>query len=76
MCLGVPMKVIEIDGKTATVEIAHVRQHCDLSLSPEAKVGDYVIVHAGFAIEILDEEDARETLELLDAVGFDTGGER
>ena len=60
------MKIIEIDGTTATVEMAHVRQECDLSLSPAAKVGDYVIVHAGFAIEILDEEDARETLELLD----------
>jgi hydrogenase expression/formation protein HypC len=70
------MKIIEIDGKTATVEMSQVRQQCDLSLSPEAKVGDYVIVHAGFAIEILDEEDARETLELLDAVGFDTDGER
>lgn len=76
MCLGVPMKIIDIEGTTATVEMAHVRQRCDLSLSPEAKVGDYVIVHAGFAIEVLNEEEARETLELLDAVGFDTGGER
>jgi hydrogenase expression/formation protein HypC len=66
------MKIIEIDGTKATVEMARVRQECDLSLSPEAKVGDYVIVHAGFAIEILDEEDARETLELLDQIGFDT----
>jgi hydrogenase expression/formation protein HypC len=73
MCLGVPMKIIAVDGTTATVEMANVRQECDLSLSPGAKVGDYVIVHAGFAIEILDEEDARETLELLDQIGFDTG---
>ncbi len=73
MCLGVPMKIIAVDGTTATVEMAQVRQECDLSLSPGAKVGDYVIVHAGFAIEILDEEDARETLELLDKIGFDTG---
>ena len=70
------MKIIEIDGTTATVEMAHVRQECDLSLSPDARVGDYVIVHAGFAIEILDEEDARETLDLLDVVGFDPGGGR
>jgi len=67
------MKIIEIDGKTAIVEMSQVRQQCDLSLSPEAKVGDYVIVHAGFAIEVLDEEEARETLDLLDEVGFDTG---
>jgi hydrogenase expression/formation protein HypC len=67
------MKIVEIEGKTATVEMAHVRQECDLSLSPDAKVGDYVIVHAGFAIEVLDEEDAQETLALLDEIGFDTG---
>jgi len=73
MCLGVPMKIIEIVGTTATVEMSHVRQECDLSLSPDARVGDYVIVHAGFAIEVLDEEEARETLDLLDEVGFDTG---
>ncbi|HUU56589.1 MAG TPA: HypC/HybG/HupF family hydrogenase formation chaperone [bacterium] len=73
MCLGVPMKIIEIAGTTATVEMSHVRQECDLSLSPDARVGDYVIVHAGFAIEVLDEEEAQETLDLLDEVGFDTG---
>jgi hydrogenase expression/formation protein HypC len=67
------MKIIEIDGTRATVEMSGVRQECDLSLSPDAKVGDYVIIHAGFAIEILDEEEARETLDLLDEVGFDTG---
>jgi hydrogenase expression/formation protein HypC len=76
MCLGVPMKIIAVEGTTATVEMAQVRQECDLSLAPEARVGDYVIVHAGFAIEVLDEEDARETLELLDAMGFDTERER
>jgi hydrogenase expression/formation protein HypC len=76
MCLGVPMKIIEVEGTTATVEMAQVRQECDLSLAPEARVGDYVIVHAGFAIEVLDEEDARETLELLDAMDFDTERER
>ena len=67
------MKIIEIVGTTATVEMSHVRQECDLSLSPDARVGDYVIVHAGFAIEVLNEEEARETLDLLDEVGFDTG---
>lgn len=70
------MKIVEIDGTTAKVEMVHVRQECDLSLAPAAKVGDYVIVHAGFAIEVLDEEEARETLDLLDEVGFDTGRER
>jgi hydrogenase expression/formation protein HypC len=76
MCLGIPMKIVAREGKLATVEMAHVRHQCDLSLSPEAQVGDYVIVHAGFAIEVLDEAEAQETLDLLDQVGFDTGRER
>jgi hydrogenase expression/formation protein HypC len=70
------MKIIAIEGTTATVEIAHVRQECDLSLAPAAKLGDYVIVHAGFAIEVLDEGEAQDTLDLLDEVGFDTGRDR
>jgi hydrogenase expression/formation protein HypC len=74
MCLGIPMKIIALDGATATVELAHVRQECDVSLAPGARVGDYVIIHAGFAIEVLDEEEARETLALIDQIGFDVGG--
>jgi len=73
MCLGIPMKIVAVDGTAATVQVAEVRQRCDLSLVEEAKVGDYVIVHAGFAIEVLDEEDARETLAMLDQMGVDVG---
>ncbi len=66
MCLGIPVKVIEIkkDGM-AMAEIAGVRREIGIQLVPDVKVGDYVILHAGFAIQILDEKEAQETLDLL-----------
>ena len=70
MCLGVPMKIIEIDGITATAEITGVKRKISLQLVDEAKIGDYVIVHAGFAIQILDEKEAMETLSLLQEFGI------
>jgi len=69
MCLAVPMKIVESDGFMATAEMSGVRREVDLTLLPEAGVGDYVIVHAGFAISVLDEEEARQTLELLAEAG-------
>lgn len=68
MCLAVPSKIICINDDIAEVEIGGLKRHVSLQLVPEAKVGDYVIVHAGFAIEILDEESARQTLELLEEI--------
>ena len=66
MCVGVPMRVVSIDGTDAIAEIDGVRREASLMLmDQEVRVGDYVIVHAGFAISRLDEEDARQTLELL-----------
>jgi len=65
------MRVVEKSGTLATVELATLRQRCDVSLVPAVKVGDYVIIHAGFAIEILDEDEACETLAMLDAMGLD-----
>ncbi len=65
MCLAVPAKVLTIDGDHAMVEMGTLHQDCYLSLVPEAKVGDYVIIHAGYAIEILDQEEARITLDLF-----------
>lgn len=59
------MKVIEIDGDQGIVEIESVRRTIGLQLLQEVKIGEYVIVHAGFAIEKLDEKAAMETLELL-----------
>jgi hydrogenase expression/formation protein HypC len=68
MCLAIPMKVLEIDGTHGTVELGGMRKEVMLTLTPDATIGDYVIVHAGYAIEILDEAEAQETLELLRAI--------
>ncbi len=65
MCLAIPGKIVEISGSAARVDIEGVVREANISLLPDAKVGDYVIVHAGFAIEKYDEEDAKETLKLL-----------
>ena len=65
MCLAVPGKIIEISGSTARVDIEGTIREANISLLPGVKVGEYVIVHAGFAMEKYDEEDAKETLRLL-----------
>ncbi|MGN0941428.1 MAG: HypC/HybG/HupF family hydrogenase formation chaperone [Selenomonadaceae bacterium] len=64
MCLAVPAKVITINDELATVEVRGVTREASLMLLPEAKVGDYVLVHAGFAMQIVTENDVRETNEL------------
>jgi len=58
MCLAVPLKLISIDGTNGVGEFDGVRRKVQLTFVPQAKVGDYVIVHAGFAMEIMDEEQA------------------
>ncbi len=65
MCLAVPMKLVEISGDTAVAEIGGVRREVNVQLLEGAGIGDYVIVHAGFAIQKLDREDAEETLRLF-----------
>ncbi len=66
MCLGVPMQVISIDGNEAVAEIDGVQRAASLMLlEEEISVGDYVIVHAGFAISRLDEAEALETLRIM-----------
>ena len=59
MCLAVPAKVVEIKDQLASVELNGVRRAASLMLLPEAKLGDYVLVHAGFAMQIVDEEEVR-----------------
>ncbi len=66
MCLAIPMKVIEIEGPVARVEEEGVRRKARVDLIDGVKVGDYVIVHAGVAIDRLDPEEARETLRLFE----------
>lgn len=65
MCLAVPGKVLEIDGDRAKVDYGGVVREANISLVP-AKVGDYVVVHAGFAIEIMDTDEAEKVIELWD----------
>lgn len=66
MCLGVPMQVVSVDGTDIVAEIDGVRREASLMiLDDEVRVGDFVIVHAGFAISRLDEAEARETLAMM-----------
>jgi hydrogenase expression/formation protein HypC len=65
MCLAVPGKVVEISGSTARVDLEGVVREANVSLLPGLEVGDYVIVHAGFAMERYDRGYARETLRLI-----------
>ena len=66
MCLAVPMKIPELkDGGMAAVTVMGTMRDVALDLTPQAQVGDYVLVHAGFAIEIVDQQYAEETLELI-----------
>ncbi len=66
MCLAIPAKVTAIDGVGATVDIGGVTRQTSLMLTPEAKVGDYVLIHTGFAINVIDEEEAQETMRILE----------
>jgi hydrogenase expression/formation protein HypC len=65
MCLGIPMLIVERSGDDAVAESAGVRKRIRLDLLESAAIGDYVLIHAGYAIEKLDTEEALETLELL-----------
>jgi len=65
MCLGVVGRIDEIDGEMAMAEIMGVRRQISIVLVPEVKVGSYVMIHAGFAINEMDEKDARETEDMI-----------
>ncbi len=65
MCLSVPGRVLETDGARGTVDVAGNTVDTDFAFMPDVKAGEYVLVHAGFAIQKYDEVDALETLRLL-----------
>ena len=65
MCLAIPSKIIEIDDQKAVIDVDGVRRECSLLMLEDPRIGDYVIVHAGFAIHKIDETAAMETLSLL-----------
>jgi len=68
MCLAIPAKIIEISDGEAMVDFGGVRRNVMLTLLPEVKEGDYVLVHTGYAIELLDPEKALETLRLWEEI--------
>jgi hydrogenase expression/formation protein HypC len=68
MCLGVVGRIEKIDGDMATAEIMGVYRQISIVLVPDIKVGEYVMIHAGFAINQMDEEYAKETEEILKEV--------
>lgn len=66
MCLAIPAKITELgDGGLATVDILGATREISLDLTPQAEIGSYVLVHAGFAIEVVDEQFAQETIDLI-----------
>jgi hydrogenase expression/formation protein HypC len=72
MCLGIPAQIVEqldLEAGIAKAEISGVRRNVSVALCPEAEVGDWVLVHVGFALSRIDEEQARETIALLEQMG-------
>ena len=65
MCLAVPMRIVSMKESTGIAEMGGVKKNISFIMCPEAKIDDYVIVHAGFAIQILDENEANERLKLF-----------
>lgn len=68
MCLAIPMKILKIEGDKANVSSGGIQRSIGISFLNNPKIGDYVIVHAGFAIEKLDPVKAKETLKLLEEI--------
>jgi hydrogenase expression/formation protein HypC len=65
MCLAIPAKILSIEGTEAQVDVGGVGRTISLWLTPEAQVGEYVYIHTGFAISVVDEAEALESLRLL-----------
>lgn len=65
MCLGVPTRIVAIDGDRAIGEVGGVQREISIVMTPGVRIGDYVIVHAGFAIQVLEREAAEQTLEIF-----------
>lgn len=65
MCLGIPVQIVSVDGMTAQAKIGDMEKSIDLRLLPEARPGDYVILHAGFAMQVIDPLEAKATFDLI-----------
>ena len=65
MCLAIPVKLISVEENTGYVEIGNTKRKVNLMLLPDAKVGDYILIHAGFAISKVEEGEVKELFDLL-----------
>jgi hydrogenase expression/formation protein HypC len=68
MCLGIPMKIIKIEGDKAIVKTDGLKREANISLIKNPKVGEYIMIHAGFAIEKIKESEAKKTLKALKSI--------
>ena len=68
MCLGIPAKIVRIDEVMAEVDVGGVKRKISIQLLQDVRIGEYVLLHAGFAIQKIDEKEARETLKLLEEI--------
>ena len=68
MCLAIPALIKSIEGNEAEAEIGGITRRVSLWLTPEAEVGDYVLLHTGYAINVIDQEEAEETLRLFEEI--------
>ena len=74
MCLAIPAKVKSLAGDTAIVDVSGVKREANVMMTPDVKVGDYIIMHAGFAIQVLDTTEAEKTLRLLEEIAVSEPG--
>ena len=65
MCLAIPGSIVAIEGTNATIDMLGVQRRISISLTPQAQVGDYVLVHAGFAIEVIDADPSNSCASLM-----------
>ena len=65
MCLAIPALVKSVDGLNAEVEIGGIQRNISIQLTPEVQAGEYVLIHTGYSISIIDSEEAEETMKLL-----------
>jgi len=65
MCLAIPARIVELEGDKAVVDAMGNRWRAKTTLLPEAKLGDLILIHAGFAISLVDEEEAKKTWQLI-----------
>jgi len=68
MCLAIPVKIVETDGVNAVAEVSGVRRDCNVALVPDVSVGDYVLIHAGFAIKKWSESDVAEYNTIMNEI--------